>query len=844
MKQKVGMTYIYKISSKRLKRDGWDLTLDFKKALTLDEVIALGDSQTFRFIDSIAKKNKTTRDRKKFYYYMVALIGENNKDFEYACKNGFYINHIDEDGVANKVRYRRFVGTTGGVKKSTVLFIAEDLLEILTEKANNDRDLDMKLIPAKFEAYKALMCSNSIPVSNPNGVLVVKDNIVNFKDKVIYIDDTENPQRPTIKEIEDFDVEINNSDGFGLGTIKLFERWSEELELGYVAGGLCLRNAFLKGMVFPFDIVKFAEEVAGTYEVIDIWGQKHDVRDVELILTESMLKLWDSYRNIGHYLRSCKKHGYTFSVCKVTPKVLEDERQLNYQYLQSYDLSDEDIYKLTQPTIQWIKDSVCGDYETTLNFLGYHKDQKTEPKDDIVKALLANKEMMKDPYVIKYINRMIKKKITNAKIGKLNCSGNYQIISGDPYALMQSVFGLEVTGLLKANEVYSDYWINKSINEILLFRSPMTSHNNIRKVTVNGNDDVKKWFKYMTNVMVISAWDTITMALNGADKDGDTFYSTDNPVLIRNYVPMLAINCVQRKGEKEVVTEESLAKSNLNGFGNGVGVITNRVTKMFEVRARFKEDSEEYKELTYRITCGQLYQQNEIDKIKGIVANPMPKHWYSFKHCDNDFDRSICADATNMKPMFMLYIYPEAMKKFKDFKETRERKCRRVFKMELDELFTLENKTEKMEDFISDYYLNLPVGKGDCVMNKICSVVCDNFKGFLTERTSQDFNYTILKTDLKYTKKQYSDAEKLLSEYMDRMNQFYKTNDGKKLDKDAVKEGRDLFREDFKQKAMSICKNKERLCNILVDLCYSTNKNKQLVWDICSEQMIINLKGE
>ena len=701
----------------------------------------------------------------------------------------------------------------------------------------------MKLIPAKFEAYKALMCSNSIPVSNPNGVLVVKDNIVNFKDKVIYIDDTENPQRPTIKEIEDFDVEINNSDGFGLGTIKLFERWSEELELGYVAGGFCLRNAFLKGMVFPFDIVKFAEEVAGTYEVIDIWGQKHDIRDVELILTESMLKLWDSYRNIGHYLRSCKKHGYTFSVCKVTPKVLEDERQLNYQYLQSYDLSDEDIYKLTQPTIQWIKDSVCGDYETTLNFLGYHKDQKTEPKDDIVKALLANKEMIKDPYVIKHINRMIKKKITNAKIGKLNCSGNYQIISGDPYALMQSVFGLEVTGLLKANEVYSDYWVNKNVKEILVFRSPMTSHNNIRKVTVLDNNDVKEWFKYIHNVMIISAWDTITMALNGADKDGDTFYSTDNEILIRNYVPMCAINCVQRKGEKEVITEESLAKANLNGFGNGVGVITNRVTKMFEVRARFKEGTEEYKELTYRITCGQLYQQNEIDKIKGIVANPMPKHWYSLKHCDNDFDRCICADATNMKPMFMLHIYQEAMFNYNKFKEIRNRKCRTLFGVSFTDLLILKDKTKEMNDFINDYYTKVPMGDGDCVMNKICSIVTDSFKGFLSERTNQDFDYSILKTDLKYTKTQYQKAEKLLSSYSETIEEFKTITRKKKLDKDEVMKDRELLKEEFITKSLEVCKNKERLCNILINLCYGDNKNKQLVWDICLDQMILNLKG-
>ena len=63
----------------------------------------------------------------------------------------------------------------------------------------------------------------------------------------------------------------------------------------------------------------------------------------------------------------------------------------------------------------------------------------------------------------------------------------------------------------------------------------------------------------------------------------------------------------------ESFTEEAVKVTNKNGMGNKVGVITNRVTAMMEVQARFKPDSREYKELEYRISCGQLYQQDELD---------------------------------------------------------------------------------------------------------------------------------------------------------------------------------------------------------------------------------------
>lgn len=85
---------------------------------------------------------------------------------------------------------------------------------------------------------------------------------------------------------------------------------------------------------------------------------------------------------------------------------------------------------------------------------------------------------------------------------------------------------------------------------------------------------------------------------------------TDNPVLLRKHKELPALMCVQRRADKKIVTEDDIVESNIASFGEDIGRITNRVTSMFEVQARYSPDSEEYKTLDYRIKCGQLYQQD------------------------------------------------------------------------------------------------------------------------------------------------------------------------------------------------------------------------------------------
>lgn len=440
----------------------------------------------------------------------MCLIIDREKDYHRACK-GFSINGL---------KYCRLLGTNGGVKNSTIVFVSERHIDEIRRRIDNGRDMTKELVPAKLEAYKALTCSASIPVSYPNGILVVNDCEVEFLDDIVYLNDEE-PGEPVMENRNGVPVQVNDSDGYGLMLPRLAERWSRELGLDYVVSGLNSRMSWEKGMIFTFDFLDFAENVAGNYIVKDAWGNEVDIRSVELVLTTSMLKLWDSYKNIDDYLDNCQKNHYTFGVTKVCPKELESERTLNYQFIQSYDLDDNQIEELIKPTMDEIHDILHGDRMKTILYLkgaGLNENNVKYVENDFAKALMIDERMLDDPYVQSAIYNMIKKRIDDAKVGVLNVHGNYSIICGDPYALCQSMFGLPVTGLLRAGEIYNKYWLDSGAEKLACFRAPMTSRNNIRLMKPHRSEDASYWYQYMTTCTLLNCWDTATHALNGADK--------------------------------------------------------------------------------------------------------------------------------------------------------------------------------------------------------------------------------------------------------------------------------------------------------------------------------------
>ncbi len=897
MRQKMYQQFVYKISSDRiLGAKKKNLIITPSEARMNNELISLADSNVLRAIDelnnvdraAVADKILEIRDEicqlrqlpenkpaarrriKELYAELdelqlksdyIMVIMSKPSDFDKLNK-GFFLNGIG---------YRRLVGTPNGVKQSVVAYCpvvnanGVRVHDELDGRMNGGRDESKPLVPAKFEAYKALACSASVPVSMPKDILVVDDFVLNFETVFIELKDAETADGEPVMTEKHGDFELNASDGFGLMCPDLAKRWSKELGLEYTAGGMCIRNLFLKGMSYTFDFHEFARRYYDSDTITDVWGDVHTISDVELIVPVSVMKLWDSYKSLSHYLECCKKYGHGFAVTKTTEKELENERTLNYQFIQSYDLTDDEIKELVQPTVDEIKETICGDVDKTLLFLrgACGKDYDFDADTNyLAKAIMIEPRVAKDPFAITTVYNMIKKRIDELKIGQLKVHGNYTMISGDPFAFCQSIFKCEGSdaekGLLKAGEMYSRYWVEDSGvlgKKVVCFRAPMSCHNNIKAMNVVRSDDIDFWYRYMPTVNIVNCHDSFYAALNGADNDGDAILVTDNEILLRNTRDVPAIVCVQKKAEKCVITEERLALANKNSFGNDIGTITNRVTAMYDIMSGFEPSSPQYKTLGYRIKCGQLLQQACIDKTKGIISNPMPKEWYDYhsltvKEDDTDedqtrkeFNKQILADK---KPYFMIYVYPKLEKKFRKYTKEAEEICVEKWGIPISALIEKTDKDECVEEFIKTYFRKYPVIGGSGVMNRLCHYVESEFDGVLRSVKDKDYRYDELLMSGDFDEKcldkdKLECIERLYSSYRSFAKTISAKADEQKLSDFEINEKRELLDEWFKRECDMVCVSDVLQCNALLKVCYSSECSKRFVWKMCGERIVRNL---
>ena len=540
-KQLYSSRYVLKINSSRLRNNDWNLNVSIKEARENEELIQLGDGQLLRFIRrlsglnyteeeilsvkqqiKITKKGNNLKQNKEliselykklddmlFVKDYVGIVFDNKADFDRAAgRKGFMINGI---------KFKRLLGTTGGVKNDTVMFCNEEIYEELNRRLDNGRNKETPIIPAKFEAYKSLSASVSTPVTMPR-ILVVKDGTVKIKDKVIKVSGEDDF---IVEHGVEYETDKDFTDGAGMITPEMARIWANDMHLDYLPSGFNTRFSFCKGMVLTFPFYEFADEIAKTDIVVDAWGNEQNIKEIDVVLTTNMLKLWNAYSSIEDYMENCIKNEWEFNVSKVCPKVLENKRNMNYQYLQSYEnMSDEDLEELISETITNINGALGDDHIKQVLFLkGIHMNDKNIRNEDYdyLKALLIDSRVSKDSFVKNKVLGMIEKKIRDSKKGVISVDGNYSIISGDLYALCESIFGMEIKGILKFGEFYSKTWIDKGVNEVVAYRSPMTSHNNIRRLNLVDNEMTRKWFRYMTTVTVFNAWDTTCDALNGAD---------------------------------------------------------------------------------------------------------------------------------------------------------------------------------------------------------------------------------------------------------------------------------------------------------------------------------------
>ena len=233
----------------------------------------------------------------------------------------------------------------------------------------------------------------------------------------------------------------------------------------------------------------------------------------------------------------------------------------------------------------------------------------------------------------------------------------------------------------------------------------------------------------------------------------------------------------------------------------------------------------------------------------------MPSYWYSVRDNfikDEDTEEEKAKKEFNSrivapnKPYFMIYVYPHLKHKYNDYRKRSNKNAIRRFRRykikNVVDLCNLNSSDQTILDFLRYYESKMPIGNNPCVVNKICWFAENAFKNVREKRLkAKEFDYTILKSGVQYSKNDYRQIEQVYKEYNIRVDAFLCSTEIKRMDKDSSLSERQRFVETFKTDCAMICPNEEELCDIVLDLCYRSERTKQFAWDICGDVIIRNL---
>ncbi|MGG3890357.1 RNA dependent RNA polymerase [Metabacillus fastidiosus] len=891
--------YTYKFKSSRLKEFNYNIEkLTFEEAKSNKEVINTFDSQLLRSIRDIKKKKinyKQLNDFKNqlecikkqehsdenakkidnlqrkidsilFVPEIISIVMENKEHYRYLFRNGLRLN--------NKV-YRRLTCSAGQARSSTVIFCETSVADKLDVIFDNGRDTKKELVPSKFNAYKGLATSATTVVSTPRFCLV-PDYYSPTEVKVNFVKETDLNKDDDI-EVKTITEMFNRFDGQGIISVEQAKKWADELDLDYIPSQWCFRQNYVKGMLSTFDIKAFCDEINNKNYMIrtsylDENGKNKlaDLRKVDVILSESQFKLWDSFPSMEAYQENCKNNNLQWGISLVSPKKDKDILKMNYQFLQTLNLGDKDIEKVCSKFVNWITGVTSKDiYYTLLFLLGTDIDEDKiinylENSDNHwIKALMLDNKLIHDKWIKKKIYDLVKKKIKNGCLGQIFVDGNFQVLVSDPYAMMQHICSLEVTGLLNKNEHYSHYWNDKDVKVVDSMRAPLTYRSEHVLLNLKQNEKMDYWYRYNTTGIIVNIHGHETMNWAGSDFDFDIIATTSDKYIVKGvYQNELPITYEPPSSEKTKLTERKLYNADLHSFGSEIGQITNKSTSGYALLAQLESSSKEYETTLRRIQMCTKLQSAQIDKAKiGRKVKSIPNIWVKYNRI-NEFDSNESKEnkqflndtLLNKHPYFFTYLYGGTRVKYKNYYNNQDITCRQRFGMSLEELKKLNRKTTEQLEFLNLFEQYSPVIDSDCVMNKICRYIESVDFGIknIIKQDSYEIDYSHLMSVNSFTldENKYKKIKKAYDKFKEQSSTLASTTSNDFTIKngidDEVEKNVDIVYEDLKNSLNKICSNVYELVDYLIHMFYidKLESNKDVLWRVYGRYIIDNLKSK
>jgi len=765
---------IYKFNSSRLKKKKYKIEIGLEEAIRGDEVISLGESEAIRQLYRM-KGIENPRERVEQLYRerrVIEKLGssyenrkrikEINREIErltfiseivnVKIENISHYREIMREGLwINGREYVRFMVSAGMARRSTVQFIDKEYIKLREVLENGIDKSNLKMVYSKYNAYFALASSATYRVSTPR-IGVIRDYEYEVERLVEYIRGVEGQEEDEIEE-KVVKVKVNAFDGQGLVSPEMAGVWSRDLGLRYIPNSFCIRANWIKGQAVVFDFKKFAEK-RGIYKFVDIWGTERDIREIDVILTESQFKLWNAYKNLEEYLENCEKNKLGWGISRYTPEQEKEVMMTSYQLLQVLDLGKEELEDLVKDTIDWLKGVNLDNPEYTILYLlgevcnhrELEKNRAVEIfekiEQSVVKGLLLDWDLLKDNYLKRYIYRTLEKKIREVKFGKLQISGNWQVAIADPYAFCEHLLGLEVKGLLKEGEHYCKYWMKKGIGKVASGRSPLTWKSEINILHFREDEEIRKWFSHLESGIVFNIHGIDTMLMADSDFDYDIVFSTDNYHFIKGASGGLPITYEKKTPEKKVVIEDELYLADIDTMGSKIGYITNVGTTLYCMLDLFEKGSREYNEIIKRLKLIRKAQGNEIDRGKGILVKPFPS-WDKYKKVTDGMKEEEIEKiklwnriVVNRRPRFMIYLYNEYMRKHKNHRDIYNNYVESLYNIDLENFLGKEEYSEYEQSILKKYNEFNPYIDSNSNMGIICR---------FAERESKEIKFSVKK---------------------------------------------------------------------------------------------------
>lgn len=887
-----------KFNSDRLKKFNYDIQISLEEAIDNKELIAVFENQLIDCIldikdshveqkemdkikSEISKLNKMDSSEensskiKELHDKINALIYVPEYITIEMFNKGQY-KHLYKKGVRiNGIKYKRFNSSASQARVNTVLFIAETVFDELRKRTDNGRNLNVPISPAKLNAYRGLYGSSRHKVTTPN-FCVVKDFEspttfnVNFVTETAYTEDDEIEEGKTITK------DFNRFDGQGLISPRQAKKWADELRIDYIPSQFCIRGSFLKGMLTVFDIHEWIDEFNnGNYLIESIYKDDEgspimvDLRDIDVIITESQLKLWDSWSSVEHYIKCCEENKLSWGVSLYAPKYDKTFFYQNYQFLQTLNLDDNDVANITDKFVKWIKGvSSENVYYTMLFLVGLNVDEEkfnnflNSKSASWIKAFIVEPKLIKDKYIRNKIYNMLRKKIQNASLGQIIVNGNFQVIVSDPFAMMEAVCGKEVKGLLAEGEHYSNYWNVRNIKEVVASRSPLTYRSEHVLLNLIKNDDTEKWYKHCYSGIILNVHGNETDRFAGSDFDYDIIATTSDESVIKGvYRKELPVVYDAPKPSKIIPVEDDLYKADTFSFNSIIGGLTNKSTSGYALLASLPPESEEYKITLKRIKSITKAQSAQIDKtkigqeVKGIVPKwvnyqspPKDKEETEKERYERELNNRILLDK---HPYFFTHLYSNTKKKYKDHVKKYEILSLQRLGMTLDELKSIKRKNEDQLSFMDEFHRRSPVIDSDCVMNKICKRIESvdfEIKQLLKLDDELDIHKSFMNKDIIFNQDTYKRVKKEYSKFnsMIRSEMNITQSNIKTTYDDNIAQDISVVREKLKVELLKVCSNEKELMNYIIHMFYVDNKNsnKDVMWSLFGDEIVQNLMNE